>query len=610
MLRHWRTICQRGEEPGQLEGPSAVIGLPSGLLCVSDTGNDRVQEIDHAGNPGRTIDDGFDQPTGVACDADHLYVVDRNNHRVRKFRLSDFAPVGSAGAEGSADGQLSHPVGVAVADGILYVADNENHRICAWGADALDFRFASGSCGSGGDQLRDPTGLAYISGHVYICDTGNARVQVMSPTGEFVRSFGKMGVEPGEFRSPYGIAAVSSSLLIVSEFGSQRVQLLTIDGAPRQLLAPPDANERSLAALVKGVSLCGVCSVGPAIYAADYGRDRLHVLTWAPPDPSAAPAPNGSANSASGAPSAEVFVPRSAEGAKALARGALGRHLRELNPPIVAIDGEWARARNLFAEIFAEVGGACNGAGPSPRPMLVLHVSPDGDAQGAVEEAATRVGEAIDGGVADVLILGELCAKYAECYAETRAGVATRATLSHLKARYGARVRLAVSGYPRGTCGEAGGYEADLRIVASHVGAGAGTVLCAPTYDPDAFASYAADVAAAGARCEVRPGLLLPRSGSELRRVCRGLCLSPPRWLAAQLDAHAKSSTADVDEIATSLCAWLCAAWAEGGHAAPHVYTLNAPHCLRAISRRSESLWSGPTGSQDAERATGDTASN
>ena len=45
--------------------------------------------------------------------------------------------------------------------------------------------------------------------------------QVLSLAGAFVRSFGSLGVEPGQFRSPYGIAPISDDLLVVSEFGSQ-----------------------------------------------------------------------------------------------------------------------------------------------------------------------------------------------------------------------------------------------------------------------------------------------------------------------------------------------------------------------------------------------------
>lgn len=55
---------------------------------------------------------------------------------------------------------------------------------------------------------------------VYVADSGNNRVQVFSKNGNFVRSFGVLGVGPGEFDEPDAIAVdVVRGHLAVAEFG-------------------------------------------------------------------------------------------------------------------------------------------------------------------------------------------------------------------------------------------------------------------------------------------------------------------------------------------------------------------------------------------------------
>ena len=62
-----------------------------GALFVTDNGNNRIQKFDHAGNfiilwgNFGAANANFHNPTGIACDAKgDVYVVDTNNHRVRR----------------------------------------------------------------------------------------------------------------------------------------------------------------------------------------------------------------------------------------------------------------------------------------------------------------------------------------------------------------------------------------------------------------------------------------------------------------------------------------------------------------------------------------------
>jgi hypothetical protein len=48
---------------------------------------------------------------------------------------------------------------------------------------------------------------------------------MFAPDGTFVLSIGEAGREPGQFRSPTGIATDEAGNLFVVEFGNQRVQI-------------------------------------------------------------------------------------------------------------------------------------------------------------------------------------------------------------------------------------------------------------------------------------------------------------------------------------------------------------------------------------------------
>jgi DNA-binding beta-propeller fold protein YncE len=88
-----------------------------------------------------------------------------------------------------------------------------------------------GSKGSGREQFYDPEGMAIDSnGSLYIADTGNARVQILSPQGQFNKSFGVYGTGSGQFIKPNAIAVsndgnyiyvADASLQLIQKFDSQ-----------------------------------------------------------------------------------------------------------------------------------------------------------------------------------------------------------------------------------------------------------------------------------------------------------------------------------------------------------------------------------------------------
>ncbi|MDP1931310.1 MAG: hypothetical protein Q8L60_07635 [Gammaproteobacteria bacterium] len=95
----------------------------------------------YAGDGGPAIDCTFNGPKGIAYSAeDHsLYIVDTENHVIRRMDLTSGIITTVLGTGSVADGPdgdplqcaLARPHGVFVHQGVVYVTDSENHRIRA-----------------------------------------------------------------------------------------------------------------------------------------------------------------------------------------------------------------------------------------------------------------------------------------------------------------------------------------------------------------------------------------------------------------------------------------------------------------------------------------------
>ena len=110
---------------------------------------------------------------------------------------------------------------------------------------------------------------------LYVRDTQNHRIQVFDVTGAnqagvcgaFLRAFGEYGTAPGQFVQPTGMTTDGRGRILVVEKGAGRVQVLTMQGAPLQVLPLPKAKQ-----------LYGMCVNGERVYVADYGGHEIHVL--------------------------------------------------------------------------------------------------------------------------------------------------------------------------------------------------------------------------------------------------------------------------------------------------------------------------------------------
>lgn len=68
------------------------------------------------------------------------------------------------------------------------------------------------------------------SDNIYLVDAGNHCIKVTDKYGKLIFKFGTKGQRPGQFLSPSGICLSSSSRVLVSDRGNQRVQCFTPEG--------------------------------------------------------------------------------------------------------------------------------------------------------------------------------------------------------------------------------------------------------------------------------------------------------------------------------------------------------------------------------------------
>ena len=119
-------------------------------------------------------------------------------------------------------------------NGHVWIADSHAHAIYKFTRDG-DKLLTIGVVGEPGDDnrhLKLPTDMVESpSGEIFISDGyGNNRVVVCNAEGKFIRMWGELGTEPGQFSLPHAIARDSQGRIYVADRNNSRIQVFDEQG--------------------------------------------------------------------------------------------------------------------------------------------------------------------------------------------------------------------------------------------------------------------------------------------------------------------------------------------------------------------------------------------
>ena len=184
----------------------------------------------------------FVEVAGVATDSkDRVYAFNRGEHPMIVFDADgNFLDAWGEGMFTNAHGIYIGP------DDRIYAADNFDHTVRIFSPDGTllktlgeknqpsDTGYVQGQTPvqHGGDPFNRVTNLALDSaGDLYIADGyGNARVHKFSADGEHLFSWGEPGSGPGEFRLPHAIAIDEDDRVLIADRENSRIQVFSPTG--------------------------------------------------------------------------------------------------------------------------------------------------------------------------------------------------------------------------------------------------------------------------------------------------------------------------------------------------------------------------------------------
>ncbi|MEW6219710.1 MAG: 6-bladed beta-propeller [Thermodesulfobacteriota bacterium] len=237
--RSWGYLAENA--PGELRSPVATATDPvTGQVWILDRYPERVSRFDPNGSLtfsfGRSgqhwEEDGMGWPDSLAVDPDgnlligcgmhedpddlttprrYVKVFDRQGRY--RFRFGGYSA--NDLIQGIAVDPASREVFITVKNrSTVQRFDQAGRPLGEWG-------------GSAGGHLLQPWGIAVgPAGEVFVADATGNDIQVFTPAGDFLRSFGGTGSGPGQLRGPRNLTFGPDGLLYAADSGNNRVLAL------------------------------------------------------------------------------------------------------------------------------------------------------------------------------------------------------------------------------------------------------------------------------------------------------------------------------------------------------------------------------------------------
>ncbi len=146
----------------------------------------------------------FDLPHGLHVDADgNVWITDMAGHHVIKFDPTGevLLMLGTRGIPGNDTEHFNQPCDVVTApNGDIFVSDGHNGQMMM--------------------TVENPE----------VAEGATGRIMKFSADGTFIKQWGEIGTEPGNFRTPHALEMDSKGRLFVADRGNHRIQIFDQEG--------------------------------------------------------------------------------------------------------------------------------------------------------------------------------------------------------------------------------------------------------------------------------------------------------------------------------------------------------------------------------------------
>lgn len=241
----------------------------------------------------------FNNPYGVATDTNgNVYIADHVNHKIRKITSSGVVTTLAGSIQGSNDGlaasaQFYFPNAVAVNSfGEVFVIDTNNHRIRKISTFGIVTTFAGSimgySDGTGTDaQFSAPLGIAIDShNNLYVTDSYNYKVRKITPAGVVTTFAGStigytdgMGTD-AQFDRPMGIAIDTDGNLYLADINNKKIRKITSSGLVSTLAGSVNGNVDGIGTVAQFANPLGVAVDQQGnVYVADMDNQSIRKIT-------------------------------------------------------------------------------------------------------------------------------------------------------------------------------------------------------------------------------------------------------------------------------------------------------------------------------------------
>ncbi len=219
------------------------VAVHRGRIFVSDTLARVVKVYDVAEGRYFTIGDNPElsekerlvKPIGISADgAGNLFVADatqklimvydRDGKFLRKFGGPDlFSRLTSVSIDKAGERAYVVDIGGSQAPG-------EKHRVLVFNAKTGENLFNFGKRGSGPGEFNLPRAVAVGKDKLYVVDGGNFRIQIFDTKGKFLKSFGEVGKQIGNFARPKEASTDAEGNLYVIDAAFGNFQIFNPEG--------------------------------------------------------------------------------------------------------------------------------------------------------------------------------------------------------------------------------------------------------------------------------------------------------------------------------------------------------------------------------------------